>query len=99
MSDTQPKRLIIKAAIEAGGATKESLMDLAEVSSASLATNFTYLRLMGYYPVKKEDGTYAFVNEGEWNLIQENRAAAAVDRRAPGVTKTPEELLAAAQES
>ena len=97
MTDAQPKRLIIKDAIEAGGATKESLMELAEVSSASLATNFTYLRLMGFYPVKGEDGTYHFVSEEEWDTIQETRAAAASTRKAPGKAKTHEEILNAAQ--
>lgn len=97
MTDTQPKRLIIKAAIEAGGATKESLMELAEVSSASLATNFTYLRLMGFYPVKGEDGTYSFVDEASWNTIQTARTETAEARKTSGAAKTPEELLAAAQ--
>jgi FtsZ-interacting cell division protein ZipA len=94
MSD--PKRIIIKDAIEAGGATKESLMEVAECSAASLATNFTYLRLMGFYPVKDEDGTYSFVTEEEWEEIQTERKANAKTRK-PAKAKTPEEALAAAQ--
>lgn len=94
---TQPKRLIIKEAIEAGNATKESLMKLAEVSSASLATNFTYLRLMGFYPVKGDDGTFRFVNEEEWDSIQAARAEAASNRKAPGKAKTPHEIIDAAE--
>ena len=97
MTDTQPKRLIIKDAIEAGGATKESLMELAEVSSVSLATNFTYLRLMGFYPVKGEDGTYHFVDEDAWETLQAQRAETASKRKAPGKAKTPEEVLATAE--
>jgi len=91
----QPKRLIIKEAIEAGGATKESLMETAECTAASLATNFTYLRLMGFYPVKADDDTFSFVTEEEWDEIQAERKEKAGTRKTT-TPKTPEEVHAAA---
>ena len=91
-----PKRLVIKEAIEAGGATKENLMEIANCSSASLATNFTYLRLMGHYPVKAEDNTFSFVTEEAWEALQAERKAKAVTRKT-ATPKTPEATLAAAE--
>ena len=91
-----PKRLVIKGLIEAGGATKESLMEAVTCSSASLATNFTYLRLMGHYPVKAEDNTFSFVTEEDWEALQAERKAKAGTRKAT-TPKTPEAILAAAE--
>ena len=91
-----PKRLVILAAIEAGGATKESLMETADCSSASLATNFTYLRLMGKCPLKADDNTFSIISEEEWDAIQAERKAKAGTRKAT-TPKTPAELLAAAE--
>jgi len=91
-----PKRTVILEAIQAGGATKESLMELAECSSASLATNFTYLRLMGKYPVKNDDDTFAIVTEAEWAEITADRKAKAVDRKV-STPKTPVELFKMAE--
>jgi hypothetical protein len=70
-----PKRLIIKKVIAKGGATKEDLMKAANVSVKSLASNFSYLRLMGYYPYVKSDGTYGFMTEQEWRKMKADRAA------------------------
>jgi hypothetical protein len=85
------KREIIAQAIEAGGATKESLMITAEVNAAGLASQFTYLRLTGKYPVKQEDGSFKFVTAEIW---EEMKASAATGRVA-GPTKTPAEQLIA----
>lgn len=97
MTETkQPNRLIIKDLIEAGGATKESLLAEVGCSAASLATNFTYLRLMGFYPVKGEDETFSFITEEEWNELQAERKANAGTRKT-ATPKTPEELLEQAE--
>ena len=97
MTETkQPNRLIIKDLIKAGGATKESLIEEVGCSAASLATNFTYLRLMGFYPVKAEDETFSFVSEEEWETIQAERKANAKTRKTAS-PKTPAELLEAAK--
>lgn len=61
-----PKRIIILNAIKAGGATRDSLMKVAEVSTKSLASQFSYLRLMGHFPHKDEDGTYSLMDEQAW---------------------------------
>lgn len=94
--ENKPKRLIILEAIQEGGATRESLMEAAKCSSASLGTNFTYLRLMGHYPVKNDDDTFSLATEEEWEAIKAERAAKAKTRKtAPA--KTPEEVLAMAE--
>lgn len=59
-------RDIIKAAIEAGGATKESLLELTGTTEKGLASQFTYLRMMGNCPKKQEDGTWKIVSSEEW---------------------------------
>jgi len=46
------------ALINDGGATKQSLMEALGINDKSLASVFAQLRLMGYYPIKNEDGTY-----------------------------------------
>jgi len=90
----QAKREIIAEAIEAGGATKESLMELVDVNSAGLSSQFTYLRLTGRYPVKGDDGTYTFVSEEEWEAMK----MAALERRTTTAPKkTPEERMEALQ--
>jgi hypothetical protein len=70
----QNKREIIAEAINAGGATKESLMAVAEVNSAGLSSQFTYLRLTGKYPVKGDDGFFKFVDEAAWNAMKSTSA-------------------------
>jgi hypothetical protein len=59
-------RDIIKKAIEEGGATKESLLELTGTTEKGLASQFTYLRMMGHCPKKQEDGTFAIVSAEEW---------------------------------
>jgi len=66
------KRDIILAEIRKGGATKESLMVAAEVNEKGLASQMTYLRLMGTCPRKMEDNTYEIVSREVWD---EHRAA------------------------
>jgi len=69
----QPKRLLIKELIEKGGATRKSICDELGISYASLATNFSYLRLMGCYPVKNTDGTLSLTDENGWNDAKAKR--------------------------
>jgi len=59
-------RDIIKKAIEEGGATKESLLELTGTTEKGLASQFTYLRMMGHCPMKQEDGTWKIVSSDEW---------------------------------
>lgn len=69
------KRDDIKELIERGGATAESLCKAVEVDKKGLASQLTYLRMMGVYPVKDENGVYKLVSEDEWNEIKSARAA------------------------
>lgn len=94
MTEKQPNRLIIKEMIEAGGATKKGIQTELGITSASLATNFTYLRLMGHYPVADENGVLSFVDAVEWEKIQTDKKANA---RKATTKKTPEERLVAAE--
>lgn len=90
MSKPEPKRLVIKKMIEAGGCTKDSIKTDLGITAASLATNFTYLRLMGFYPVADDDGVLSFTNEAGWEEIQATKAAASKTRKSTS-TKTPQE--------
>jgi len=56
----------IRKAIEEGGATKESLLELTGTTEKGLASQFTYLRMMGTCPMKQEDGTWKIVSTEEW---------------------------------
>jgi len=56
----------IKVAIEAGGATKETLLKLTGTTEKGLASQFTYMRMMGICPMKQEDGTFKIVSSEEW---------------------------------
>lgn len=81
------KRDIILAKILEGGATRETLMDAAEVNEKGLASQMTYLRLMGQCPMKQEDGTYKIVTKEEWD---EHRASSG---SGPVKTLSPAERL------
>ncbi len=59
-------RDVIKKAILAGGATRESLLKLTETTEKGLASQFTYMRMMGNCPMKQADGTYKIVSSAEW---------------------------------
>lgn len=88
------KRDIIIEAIEEGGATREALMEAAEVDSKGLASQFSYLRLMGKCPIADDEGVYSFVTADEWEEIKEVRKANAKSNQP---AKTPEERLEAAE--
>jgi len=57
----------IKVAIEKGGATKNSLLTLTGTTEKGLASQFTYMRMMGNCPMKQEDGTFKIVSAEEWD--------------------------------
>ena len=59
-------RDVIREAILAGGATKESLLELTGTTEKGLASQFTYLRMIGTCPMKQEDGTWKIVSTEEW---------------------------------
>lgn len=80
------------ALINAGGATKESLMADLSINDKSLASVFAQLRLMGHFPAKGEDGTYSFITEEEFEA-----AKAARTSKAPAKVRSYEEQLAMAQ--
>lgn len=56
----------ILKAIEAGQATHDSLIALTGTTTKGLASQFTYLRMTGHYPVKDENGVYSLISEAEW---------------------------------
>ena len=87
----QNKREIIAEAINAGGATIESLMEVAEVNKAGLSSQFTYLRLTGKYPVKDDNGVFSFVDEEAWNEMKASASA----RKPAAPAKSPEERMEA----
>lgn len=89
------KRDDIKELIERGGATAESLCQAVEVDKKGLASQLTYLRMMGVYPVKDENGVYKLVSEDEWNEIKSARAASGGGGNKPVLT--PAERLEKAQ--
>jgi hypothetical protein len=88
------KRDDIKELIERGGATAESLCEAVEVDKKGLASQLTYLRMMGVYPVKDENGVYKLVSEAEWNEIKSARAASGGGNKP---VLTPAERLEKAQ--
>ena len=56
----------IHEAIMKGGATKESLLELTGTTEKGLASQFTYLRMMGKCPMKQDDGTWKIVSADDW---------------------------------
>ena len=82
------KRDIVRKAIEAGGATKDSLMEAAEVNAKGLASLLTYLRWGGICPVKGEDGVYKLVTADEWEEMKASRVGAGA-----AASLTPEQRL------
>lgn len=67
----------IRTAILEGGATKESLLELTGTTEKSLASQFTYLRMMGTCPMKQEDGTFKIVSAEEWDAHRSSGAGTA----------------------
>lgn len=79
-------RDVIKKAILEGGATKESLLELTGTTDKGLASQFTYLRMMGTCPMKQADNTFKIVSPEEW---EEHRSAGG----ASAANLTPEQLV------
>lgn len=84
------KRTTILEAIEAqpGELTQEQLMELAEVNKAGLASQLSYIRISGKFPVKNEEGKFILITEEEWEARKAERASGK-DK----VELTPEEML------
>ena len=74
----RPKRIIILDAIKAGNATRDSLMKLAGVDTKNLASQFSYLRLMGQYPVKDDNGVYRIATKDEMEKIKLDKPQAVI---------------------
>lgn len=85
-----PKRLVIKEMINKGDCTKDILKADLKMSAASLATNFTYLRLMGFYPIADDKGILSFTDEAGWETLQTEKAEKASTKKSTS-TKTPQE--------
>jgi len=83
------KRELIKAAIEAGGQTIESLCELAGVDQKGLSSQFAYLRLTGVYPNKGEDGKFTLITKEEFEAKR--------GERKPAVALTPAQILEKAE--
>ena len=73
----------IKVAIEAGGATKESLLELTGTTEKGLASQFTYMRMMGNCPMKQEDGTFKIVTTEEWEAHKASSGSASAKSLTP----------------
>ena len=81
----------IKIAIEKGGATKESLLALTGTTEKGLASQFTYMRMMGNCPMKQDDGTFKIVSIDEWNAHKSESGSAST------ASLTPEERVLRAE--
>jgi len=73
----------IKVAIEKGGATKESLLALTGTTEKGLASQFTYMRMMGNCPMKQDDGTFKIVSIDEWNAHKSESGSASATNLTP----------------
>jgi hypothetical protein len=80
-------RDIIYQAIVDGGATRDSLLELTGTTEKGLASQFTYLRMMGKCPMKQDDGTFKIVSAEEWEA---HRASSGGAGSTPA---TPEERV------
>lgn len=90
MSELKNKRTIIREAIESGNFTKAQLMELASVNAAGFASQLSYLRMGGIFPVADPDtGIYKIVDEATWTEMQSTRKAGK-----PAEELTPEALRA-----
>lgn len=68
------KRTIIKEAIESGEYTKAQLMEMAEVNSDGFASQLSYLRMSGVFPVADPDtGIFKLITEAEWEEAKAQR--------------------------
>ena len=88
MSEKTPKRIFVIEAIREGGKTHSDLMDAAECNAAGLASQFTYMRLMGNdaeggtCPIKDDAGIYSLVTGAEWEEMKAEKKASAKTRTA-----------------
>ena len=99
--EARPKRMIIIDSIREGGMTAKDLMKAADCNAAGLASQFTYMRLVGddkvggTCPIKDADtDIYSLVTLEEWEQIKADKKANAGKNKGPA--KTPEERLEAA---
>ena len=74
----------IKVAILAGGATRESLLALTGTTEKGLASQFTYMRMMGNCPRKKDDGTFEIITTEEWEAHKAASGSASTKSLTPG---------------
>lgn len=94
MSDvTKPmnKREQCVALIEAGGATKASLLAALDTTDKSLASLFALIRLTGKFPLKNADDTFYIGTQDEFDAAKATRTSA------PSTPRSPIEVLEAAQ--
>lgn len=90
MSQTQNKRTIIREAIESGDFTKAELMEKASVNAAGFASQLSYMRMGGIFPVADPTtGIYKIVDEATWTSMQNDRKTGK-----PAEELTPEALRA-----
>lgn len=74
------KREVIATAIKAGGATQETLMEVASVDKSGLASQLSYLRMIAEatgkdFPMKGADGVFYMGTAKEWADYNEARMA------------------------
>lgn len=90
MSETKNKRTIIREAIESGEYTKAQLMELASVNAAGFASQLSYMRMGGIFPVADPaTGIYKIVDEATWTSMQSDRKTGK-----PAEELTPEAMRA-----
>jgi len=86
-----PNREKIKEMIESGTYTRKMIQEELGLSAASLATNFSYLRMMGFYPIvaeeNKESGILSLTDKETWDTMK----AASAGARSTAAAKTPKE--------
>lgn len=71
--------------------TRSSLCEAMGLSKASMSSVFSYLRLMGHYPMEREDKTLFIGTKEQWEEAQANKGPST---RTP---RTPEQAFCAAQ--
>ena len=90
MPETKNKRTIIREAIESGDFTKAQLMELASVNAAGFASQLSYMRMGGIFPVADPaTGIYKIVDEATWTSMQSDRKTGK-----PAEELTPEAMRA-----
>jgi len=93
MSQTQNKRTIIREAIESGDFTRAELMEKASVNAAGFASQLSYMRMGGIFPVADPTtGIYKIVDEATWTSMQNDRKTGKTGKSAEELT--PEAMRA-----